>query len=158
MTFAAVYRGDAQALLQPQSFPLFGTKRATGGVSTEDSSLGFGEQRVLYAMPERHKPGALFFDAHLKLDAGQYVLGISVSSLGAAAIDPSAPVLEVRAGEDCSRVIVGSDLSQSFQLIPFACDIAQVGILEVSGYWTGTTALAVDLLRVVRADGLLAEK
>jgi hypothetical protein len=67
-------------------------------------------------------------------------------------------VLEVRAGEDCSRVIVGSELSQSFQLIPFACDIAQAGTLEVSGYWTGTTALAVDLLQVVRADGLLAEK
>lgn len=154
VVFAAVYRGDAQSLLEPQTFPLFGLRRATGGVSSEDSSLGFGEHRVLYAMPERHKAGALFTDAHLRLDAGRYVMGLSVALLREAALEPSAPVLDVRAGDECSRVITASELSGAFRFVPFSCEVQGSKSLPVSAYWHGNASLAIDTLQVVNVDGL----
>ncbi len=157
VTFSAVYRSTSDSFHEPQTFPLHGTRRRTGGVSSDDSSLDFGDKRVLYAMPERHRAGLLFTQALLRLEAGEYVVGLSAAMLQPHALDASDPVIDVRLGEKCSRVIGSEELDTSFRLIPFSCVLTEPAVLEVSGYWHGRHGIAVEHLQVARVDGLLEQ-
>lgn len=157
VSFAAVYRSTANSFQQPQIFPLHGTKRRTGGVSSDDRFLDFGEERMLYAMPERHREGLLFTQAYLRLEAGEYVFGLSAAVLQPHMLDASKALIDVRLGDKCSRVIRGEELDTSFRLIPFSCVLSEPALLEVSGYWHGHHAVAVQHLQVARVDGLLED-
>lgn len=149
--FAAVYRANPELLARPTSFPLFGLKRGTGGTSAEDSRLPF-TRTVLYAMPERHKAGMLFYRASLRVEPGEYLFNLVGSTFKGipAGVDPHEPVLRVSLGTNCTKTITVGDLSEDFIGVPFVCQFDEAGLIELSGEWMGKVAFAADSFEVMR--------
>jgi hypothetical protein len=139
---------------EKMKFPVFALLRETGGTTEEDPQLGYGRPPLLYALPERHQKGLLFFDGTLPVAPGSYRIAFSAALPHRyAAVTREYPyeVLRAEFGPECVVTVTTAELvSDELREFSESCVVDKRARLEVRGWWSGVAPIVVEGISVER--------